>query len=53
MKLHIAGMTQVQIAKKLGISQSTVSVQLKKARGILEKYRTEDILDNSLDEYAV
>ena len=53
MKLHIAGMTQVQIAKKLGISQSTVSVQLKKARGILAKYRTEDILDYSLEEYAV
>ena len=37
MKLHIAGMTQVQIAKKLGISQSNVSVQLNKARVMLAK----------------
>lgn len=52
MKLHIAGMTQVQIAKKLGISQSTVSVQLNKARSILAKYKAEGNSEYSLEAQA-
>ena len=52
MKLHIAGMTQVQIAKKLGISQSNVSVQLNKARVMLAKYKAEGNSEYSLEAQA-
>ena len=49
MKLHITGMTQVQIAKKLGISQGSVSGRLNKARSMLYKYKIEDFEYVSLE----